>query len=229
MNVQTTIKTLSLFLILSGLVLTSCMVKTFNVTSLKRTPEAINAIKANAGILCVSFDLAVDKGIYNFTRNLAIELKLYNHETKSIKKVAAGPFNQDLDDNKFYYLFIPAGTYELSGIEATPIKLSVLAQTTMGDYKWNLRVEFSKREPHKINAGDIIYLGSYKIIGKKVSTEFKFTNFELIDNYQTAQKDLNSIMGNEDLQLEKKLNLLNNINDLEYNFPQYKETILDWL
>lgn len=192
---------------------------TVNVATIKRTSDAFDKSRQTKGIICASFAISVSDDFLNFTDKMNIDLTLLQKESNQLVEISVADYQKASDSYKFHYLTLAPGTYKLVAI-ATSKSLGntgFLQMGQLGDYDWNLGVVFNNQDFVKINAGDIIYIGSYRLRGRKESTKYYFTSLAIKDRFNSARSDLKSILGN-DVSMQKKLGLIEDMGSLKYSF-----------
>lgn len=211
-------KLFGIILIICSFSFLSCAIS----PSFIRTSEAINATTQTKALLCASFNASIKNAKFKFNKNIGVAISL--KDLKLNKTVDLHISNIDTLKDKVLYIPVVPGKYRLIMIQLYKNFTDVPFEATFQGYKWKWKpgAIFKQQDEINIAAGDITYIGSYNMQAdvKEIDYEdnYLLTSLTIDDKYDTAQKDLSSILGGNSINMKKKLNLLEDINNLKYEF-----------
>ena len=219
----------NLLVFVSLVLLLSCQMTRSNL--IKRSLEEMGDASKNNAILIVSPTIS---GLFPEDK-LNIIFNLYdfnskapkNHKKRFIEVTIVG-FKSSVDNGKYYYLKVKPGSYGLDaltcGISSSSLNTMECANFLSGDLKfdWDMGLKFQK-EKIELKSGEYYYLGDYEITCQRSDAGntrvFKMEGLKVLDHEERMKEDMSQIFTGssfDNLRIVKALNLLNDINKLEY-------------
>lgn len=205
-------------------VLVSCS----SSSGLLRTPDSFNEVLRSKALICAQFDIRVSSE-KNLAKKVGVNIDLFSEKSGDNVRYSTETISTYEDRQKFFYVPIEPGTYGLQALSLSLSQADVPLNVMFTGYKynWRLGVIFEYIDKIEISAGDVVYIGSYKLYGGYDADDwphnYVFRSMQIEDNFDDAQKDLSTITGGLENKITKKIGLLNDRLDLHYRLLTKEE------